>query len=65
MTRDDVIKTYLANFNLYKHLLSIDKQKDDQKKFNAYMHKAYSINDKRVRYNSVKKPSLSKKYLCK
>ena len=65
MTKDDVIKTYLANFNLYKHLLSIDKQKDDQKKFNAYMHKAYSINDKRVRYNSVKKPSLSKKYLCK
>ena len=65
MTKDDVIKTYLANFNLYKHLLSIDKQKDDQKKFNGYMHKAYSINDKRVRYNSVKKPSLSKKYLCK
>ena len=65
MSKDDVIKTYLANFNLYKHLLSIDKQKDDQKKFNAYMHKAYSINDKRVRYNSVKKPSLSKKYLCK
>ena len=65
MTKDDVIETYLANFNLYKHLLSIDKQKDDQKKFNAYMHKAYSINDKRVRYNSVKKPSLSKKYLCK
>ena len=65
MTKDDVIKTYLANFNLYKHLLSIDKQKDDHKKFNAYMHKAYSINDKRVRYNSVKKPSLSKKYLCK
>ena len=65
MTKDGVIKTYLANFNLYKHLLSIDKQKDDQKKFNAYMHKAYSINDKRVRYNSVKKPSLSKKYLCK
>ena len=65
MTKDDVIKTYLANFNLYKHLLSIDKQKDDHKKFNAYMHKAYSINDKRVRYNSVKKSSLSKKYLCK
>ena len=27
MTRGDVIKTYLANFNLYKHLLSIDQQK--------------------------------------
>ena len=32
MTKDDVIKTYLANFNLYKHLLSIDEQKDDHKK---------------------------------
>ena len=65
MTRDDIIKTYLAKFNLYKHLLSIDEQIDDHKKFNAYMCKAYSINDKRARYNSIKKPSLSKKYLCK
>ena len=31
MTRDDVIKTYLANFNLYKDLLSIDEQIDDHK----------------------------------
>ena len=46
MTRNDIIKTYLANFNLYKHLLSIDEQIDDHKKFNTYMHKAYSINDK-------------------
>ena len=23
MTSDDVIKTYLPNFNLYKHLLSV------------------------------------------
>ena len=37
MTRDDVIKTYLANFNPYKHLLSIDEQIDNHKKFNAYM----------------------------
>ena len=35
MTRYDVIKTYFANFNLYKHLLSIDEQKDDHKKFKA------------------------------
>ena len=65
MTRDDVIKTYLANFNLYKHLLSIDEQTDDHKNFNACMHKEYSINNKRATYNSIKKPSLSKKYICK
>ena len=60
MTRDHVIKTDLANFNLYKHLLSIDEQIDDHKKFNAYMRKEYSINNKRARYNSIKKPNLSK-----
>ena len=65
MTRDHVIKTYLANFNLYKHLLSIDEQIDDHKKFNAYMRKEYSINNKRARYNSIKKLNLNKKYLCK
>ena len=64
MTRDDVIKTY-ANFNLYKHLLSIDEQLDDHKKFNAYMRKEYSINNKRAIYNSIKKLNLNKKYLCK
>ena len=64
MTRDDVIKTY-ANFNLYKHLLSIDEQLDDHKKFNAYMRKEYSINNKRARYNSIKKLISTKKYLCK
>ena len=62
MTRDDVIKTYLANFNLYKHLLSIDEQKDDHKKFNAYIRKEYSINDKRARYSHNNKLSLTKKY---
>ena len=60
MTRDDVIKTDLANFNLYKHLLSIDEQIDDHKKFNAYIGREYSINNKRARYNSIKKPNLSK-----
>ena len=60
MTRDHVIKTDLANFNLYKHLLSIDEQIDDHKKFNAYMRKEYCINNKRARYNSIKKPNLSK-----
>ena len=65
MTRDDVIKTYLANFNLYKHLLGIDEQKDDHKKFNAYIRKEYSINDKRARYSHNNKLGLTKKYHCK
>ena len=63
MTRYDVIKTY---FNLYKHLLSIDEQqKDDHKKFNAYLCKEDSINDKWARYNSIKKLSPTTKYRCK
>ena len=61
MTSGDVIKTYLPNFNLYKHLLSVDEQIDDHKKFNAYIHKEYSINNKKARYNCIKKSSLSKK----
>ena len=31
MRRGDVIKTYLANFNLYKNLLSKDEQIDNHK----------------------------------
>ena len=61
MTSDDVIKTYLPNFNLYKYLLSVDEQIDDHKKFNAYMWKEYSIDNKKGRYNCIKKPSLNKK----
>ena len=61
MTSDDVIKTYLPNFNLYKHLLSVDEQIDDHKKFNAYMWKEYSIDNKKARYNCIKKPTLNKK----
>ena len=36
MTRGGVIKTYLTDFNLYKHLLSLEEQEDDHKEFNAY-----------------------------
>ena len=32
MTRGRVIKTYLTDFNLYKHLLSLEEQEDDHKK---------------------------------
>ena len=60
MTSDDVIKTYLPNFNLYKYLLSVDEQIDDHKKSNAYMWKEYSIDNKKGRYNCIKKPSLNK-----
>ena len=65
MTRDDVIKTYFINFNLYNHLLSIDEQKDYHKKINAHLRKEYSINDKWARYNRIKKLSPTKKYRCK
>ena len=65
MIRNDVIKTYLTNFNLYKHLLSMDKQKDDHKKLNAYLRKEYRNNNKRVRHISIKKHGLNKKYYSK
>ena len=45
MTRDGVIKTYLANFNLYNHLLSLEEQEDDHKKFKAFfLRKKYPVN---------------------
>ena len=49
MTRSDVIKTYLVNFNLYKHLLSIDEQIDNHKKFKVYLHKEYPVYTKKAR----------------
>ena len=51
MTRGDIIKTYLANFNLYKHLLSLKEQGYDHKKFKAYLRKKYHVNTKKARYN--------------
>ena len=49
MTRDGVIKTYLANFNLYKHLLSLEEQEDDHKKFKAFsLLKKYPVNTKKT-----------------
>ena len=49
MTSGGVIKTYLENFNLYKHLLSLDEQEDDHKKFKAYLRKEYAVNTKKAR----------------
>ena len=60
----DVIKTYFANFNLYMHLLSIDEQTDDHKKFNANLHNEYPINDKKARYSCIKKLGTTTKYRC-
>ena len=65
MTRDNVIKTYLASFNLYKRLLSLDEQKDDHKRFNLSMCKEYFINDKRARYSHNNQLGLTKKHHCK
>ena len=65
MIRDDAIKTYLTNFNLCKHLLSINEQIDYHKKFNTYLRKEYPNNNKRVRHISIKKHGLNKKYYSK
>ena len=43
MTRGDVIKTYFANFDLFKHSLSIDEQIDNHKKFKIYLRKEYPV----------------------
>ena len=67
MTRGDVIKTYLANFNLYKHLLSIDQQIDDHKTCNVYLRKEYPVNTKKqdtakiINYAQLKNILASKK----
>ena len=62
MTRTGVIKTYLTNSNLYKHLLSIDDQIDNHKIFNAYLRKEYPCITKETRYNQNNKLCLTKKY---
>ena len=62
MTRTGVIKTYLTNFNLYKHLLSIDDQIDNHNIFNAYLRKEYPCITKETRYNQNNKLCLTKKY---
>ena len=65
MTWYDVIKTYFTNFKLDMHLLSIDEEIDDHKKFIAYLHKEYPFNDIKVRHNCIKKLGVNRKYHCK
>ena len=55
MTRGDVIKNYLSNFNLYNHLLSLEEQEYDHEKFQAYLRKEYPVNTKKARYSQNKK----------
>ena len=46
------------------HLLSIDEEIDDHKKFNAYLHKEYPFNDKKARHTCIKKLGVNRKYRC-
>ena len=65
MTRGGVIKAYLANFNLYKHLLSLEEQEDNHKNFKAYLRKEYPVNTKKTRCNQNNQLCPTKKYLNK
>ena len=65
MTSCDAVNTYFANFKLYMHLLSIDEELDDLKKFTAYLNKEYPFNDEKRRYTCIKKLGVNRKYCCK
>ena len=47
------------------HLLSIDEELDDLKKFIAYLNKEYPFNDEKRRYTCIKKLGVDRKYRCK
>ena len=46
------------------HLLSIDEEIDDLKKFHVYLHEQYPFNDKKARYTCIKKLGPTRKYRC-
>ena len=65
MTKGDVIKTYLANFNLYMHLLSLEEQGYDHQKFKVYLPTKCHVNTKKARYNQNNEINPTKKYRWK
>ena len=50
MGRADVINTYIANLNKYKHLLSLDEQINDNKKFREHVRKTCNYGDEKIIY---------------
>ena len=48
MGRTDVINTYIANLNKYKHLLSLDEQINDNKKFTEHIRKTFNYGDEKI-----------------
>ena len=48
MGKRDVINTYIANLNKYKHLLSLNEQIYDNKKFKEHIRKNYNYEDEKI-----------------
>ena len=48
MSKRDVINTYIANLNKYKHLLSLNEQIYDNKKFKEHIRKNYNYGDEKI-----------------
>ena len=48
MSKRDVINTYIANLNKYKHLLSLNEQIYDNKKFKERIRKNYNYEDEKI-----------------
>ena len=48
MSKRDVINTYIAKLNKYKHLLSLNEQIYDNKKFKEHIRKNYNYGDEKI-----------------
>ena len=64
MDRADVINTYIANLNKYKHLLSLDEQINDNKKFTEHIRKTCNYGDEKKKNFKIKAKEVLKHYLC-
>ena len=54
MSKRDVINTYIANLNKYKHLLSLNEQIYDNKKFKEHIRKNYNYRDEnKLSFNTL------------